>query len=371
MSHRLVIFCVVIALSGQFIANDSVYADPVNTSPLVSRTLLEHSDMAQVWQINLPLKPLENIDRMRIFDDYLYVLTDSNYLFCIDRAKGTVRFGVILASASLPVCDPYYDGQNLTFIVGNRIISLDPDSGVINRSRDLPNVGRSAVCAMDGNDKFFYVPGANKRLNVLAIDGLLKSFTVTADNDSLINSVIADNDLVVFATQTGNVVSIEADEPKKIWQYDAPDGISAPIVRDESAVYVSSLDSKLYKIDIATGKPLWKNAFQAGQSLTKSVRVGKKYIYQYAGPKGVYAIDKETGSSIWQLDKGLEMLSEKGQNAYLFAEPGNLVVMDNESAKMKYSVNFSQITDYAVNTIDSAIYAAADNGRVMSIKIIK
>ena len=371
MLQRFVLICMAIIAVGFCSAEESVSAESVESSALVSRTLLEHAGMRQAWRIDLPLKQDENIGRMLIFDKYLYVMTDSNYLFCIDRAKGKVRFGLDIATAGLPVCDPYYDGENLIFMVGNRLMIVSPNTGTITDSEVLSSIGRSAACSFAGNDEHYYIPGSNRRLSAIMIDGLWKHFSATADNDSLITSVIADNELVVFSTQTGNVVSMTPNKQEKNWQYDAPNGIIAPIIRDDTTVYVSSEDAKLYKLGISNGKHLWEAPFQAGSPLITSVRIGKENVYQYAGSKGLYAINKKTGKKLWQIDKGLDLLTEKADKVYLFAGPGRLVIKDNVTADTLYSVNISAVTDYAVNTIDSSIYLADDNGQVISVTITR
>lgn len=371
MLHRFVLICTAIFAVGFCAAQDTVSADSINTPALVSIDLLEYAGMEQDWRIDLPLKRDENIDRMQIFDKYLYVLTDSNYLFCLDRAKGTVRFGLDIALAGLPVCDPHYDGLNLIFMVGSRLLIVNPNTGTITDSKELENIGRSAACAIASNDESYFIPGSNRRLSTIVKDGLWRRFSVTADNDSLINSVLADNDIVIFSTLTGNVIAMTPNKQKKLWQFDGPNGIIAPVVRDDTTIYVSSEDAKLYKLDIDDGKHSWETPFQAGLPLSTSARIGKKHVYQYAGKKGLYAINKATGKKLWQLDKGLDLLTEKADKAYLFASPGVLVVKDNVTADTLYSVNLSEVTDYAVNTTDSTIYLADDNGQVISVTITK
>ena len=73
---------------------------------LVSPKLLLQSGLAEQWQLTIPLKQQKNerIDRILVFGEYLYVLTDQNYLYCINRAKGTVRFVLQLTVAGLPIC---------------------------------------------------------------------------------------------------------------------------------------------------------------------------------------------------------------------------------------------------------------------------
>jgi len=349
-------------------AGGSALAQTGAGAMLVSPSLLEHEGLQVGWQNNLPVKPAESAERMFVFGKYLYVLTDQNYLFCIDREKGKMRFCLQLATAGLKVHEPqYYDGK-LLFTVGNQFLILDPAAGVVTDSRRFDAIGRVAVCPAVRNCRHIFVAGLDKRLHAMVADEYWQEFTVTADNDSLINSLVVDDEFVVFSTEVGNVVKTFSRKAKRLWQRDIPGRISAPIARDGRWLYVGSINMKLYKLDINTGQSGWGAAFQAGAELTNSAVVGKKAIYQYAGENGLYAIDKVSGKELWQVRGAVGLLAEKGSTAYVFARPGVLVVMDNSTGKKLYSVNFAGVSTYVVNTTDSIIYVSDNRGRVMSIE---
>ena len=91
-------------------------------------------------------------------------------------------------------------------------------------------------------------------------------------------------------------------------------------------------------------------------------------MYQPAGDKGLFAVDKETGKAVWHAKEGVDLLVEIGSRAYVYARPGVLTVMDNTSGKKLHSVNFADVDKYAVNTADKLLYVADDGGRVMCIE---
>jgi len=84
----------------------SAAAGAVNTGLLVEPTLLEPAGLEPAWQVNLPMRTAEKIDRMYVFDAYLYALTNHNYLYVVDIEKQAFRFGVQLALKGLPICEP-------------------------------------------------------------------------------------------------------------------------------------------------------------------------------------------------------------------------------------------------------------------------
>jgi outer membrane protein assembly factor BamB len=368
MLQRFVLVVFFIGTCVGVAGSDSAPKDSAETM-LVSPSLLKHAGLEAGWQINLPLKDRETVSRMFIFDKYLYVLTNRNYLFCIDRVGGSIRFCLELARAGLKIHQPqYYEGK-LMFTVGTGLLILDPAAGAITESKQLKNIGRGAVCGARRNSRHIFLAGLDKRLHAIVVDEYWKEFAITADNDSLINSIVVNDEFVVFSTVPGNVVMTSAQKAQRLWQRDIPGTISAPIARDGDWLYVGSDNTKLYKLEIQSGRSGWDAPFQAGARLTDSVTVGRKAVYQYAGDNGLYAVDKESGQMLWQVTGGTGLIAEKDETAYVLAGPGVLVVMNNDTGKELYSVNFAGVSRYAANTTDSTIYVSDDNGRVMSINV--
>jgi hypothetical protein len=119
-----------LALAGSAEATSKkIRIEPPVTKPLVSHTLIQESGWDYQWQINVPLKKGESIDRINVFGSNLFVVTSSNLLFCIDQASGRVRSFTQLGTPGLPVSSPtQYEGR-IGYIVGNEIKMFDPKSG--------------------------------------------------------------------------------------------------------------------------------------------------------------------------------------------------------------------------------------------------
>jgi hypothetical protein len=338
---------------------------------LIAPELLKTAGLMMDWQVHLALSKVETVENMYVFDEYLIVMTDHNYMVCINREKGVIQFEFQLVAAGLPVYHPQYYGGKFWFIVGNELLVVNPRSATVPIPIKLGMVGSGATCSAMRNTSFIYVAGSDRRLHALVADEYWQSFSASAENSSLINSLVCDDKFVAFTTDAGNVVCLSPDEPnpKEYWQRDLVDGIHAPIVRDGQWLYVSVGSGKIHKLSIAKGLDGWKKQFQAGVALVDSAIAGKEVIYQYAGVKGFYAIDKEIGTSLWQLDNGLGLLSEDGDISYVFAKPGMLIRMNNADPGKIYSANLAGVTKFASNTVDSKIYISSDKGKVMGVGI--
>jgi outer membrane protein assembly factor BamB len=342
--------------------------EPLMT-PLVPHALIREAGWSYDWQLNLPVKTNEQIEQVFVHGRYLYALTDMNVLFCIDRQMGRTLYVVAVCRRDLPLCPPlFYEGR-LIFVVGNRIHVFDPSSGTIEQGEGIPQVGNIFSCGVSRNEEFIYMTGSDNRLHVISPDGYWQAFTATADNDAAINSVIAMDSIVIFTSVAGNVVGMQPDAPKKIWQYDISGPIRAKAVADGMYVYVTGMDAKLYKLNIETGRLAWDTPYHAGAPIREPAVVGKEVVYLHTDLNGLYAVNKDDGCAVWNIPAGKDVLCEAGERAYVYVAPGILTVMDNKTGDELYSVNFSQVQKYARNMTDAVMYVADNGGRLMSITV--
>ena len=361
----------VIAIAAMCMSAAVMGASESNAAPaeLISPALIDRAGWTWNWQVKLPVRAGEAVDRMYVFDDYLYVLTGSNLLFCLDRTTGTTRFLTPLSSHKLPVCNPVYQEKKLWFLVGNEMVVVDPWAGIIAEKHSFTQIGNTFECGLSLNDNYIYITGSDRRLHAFAREGHWRLFTATADNDSPIISLSASNQRVLFATQAGNVVAMAEDKAAKLWQFDTTGTIRSELVVADGMVYIGSQDAKLYKLDIRTGQLAWPTPFYAGDRLAKPVVLGRKVVYLPAGAMGVYGIAQDSGRAIWQATQGIGVLTETDTYAFVLSRPGVLNVMDNTTGKQVYSVNFSQVTRFAAKMDEPRLYVADDSGRVAAITV--
>lgn len=359
----------VILLIGFSIFYISAGAVAAGTDWLVSPELLEHAKLKILWQNELPMRKAESLERLLIIDNRIYALSDRNFLLSLDRENGNVIFSRFVAPAGIPVVGLELYQDELISVIGNKLIEIAPETG-IERNAKVLDLG--VVCPVARNSSFFYISCPDKRLHILQADDKLQVFEVTADNDSLITSIIADEEFVVFGTDAGNVISITPDGPKKLWQFNAADAIVGPIVRDRRQLFFASKDTNVYRIDIVnpvTAELAWK--YQIPSIPLKAPRVTQRVVYQYAPAKGLIAIDKRRGTLLWLLPQGTDLLAEAERKAFVFTNNKTLAVMDNARKKLLYTVNFADVSIYAANTKDSKIYIADKRGRVACLEPVE
>jgi outer membrane protein assembly factor BamB len=339
---------------------------------LVSPALLEHAGLKLLWQKEMPIKEKESLGRLFVLGDRVYALSDRNYMLSLSKEKGNVMFSKPFAPLGFPILglDLYED--ELISVIGGRLIEINAEFGTENKTTRVEFGITSPVAR---NSSHFYLAGADKRMHALRAEDKVQVFMVAADNDSMINSIVASEDFVVFGTEAGNVISITPDGPRRLWQFDAADSIVGPLVRDGESVFFASKDTNIYRVDVVykAGIPakelIWK--YQTAAVLDKAPRVSEKVVYQYVRYKGLEAIDKNSGKFMWRVPEAVDLLAESAGKAYVIAQEGKLVVMDNKKLKRLYSVNFARVSRYVANVADYRIYIADKGGRIACIQPIE
>ena len=338
-------------------------------SLMISPDLLDHAGLKTTWEQKLPLKDGEQFASVTLLGDRLYLRSDRNYLWSLDRAKGDVVFSRSIAPTGIPVLGLVAYENSLISVIGNKLVELDINSGKEQRVSDLD---LSIVAPPVRNNQFFYIGAADRRLHVFHADNLVQTFPVTADDDSLITTVLADDSFVAFGTHAGDFVGMAPDAPTKLWQFKATEAVAGPIIRDGSSFYFASTDTQVYRVDVAenTGATMtWK--YQTEAVLDRPPRVTKDFVYQYAVGRGLTAITKQSGKAAWSLPEGVDLLAEAGTKAYVVTKTRTLTVMDNAAGKKLFSVNFAPVTDHAANTTDARIYIMDGTGRVTCLEPTK
>jgi outer membrane protein assembly factor BamB len=295
----------------------------------------------------------ENVARMEILGDYIYVLTDTNYLFCVDRNTGKTGFSASVAMPKMPVSAPAYYKNTVYIVAENKLVVFDTLKMTEISRTILPISVFGDVAA---NEKYIYLSSTDNRLHIFNANTVHELFRATADKVQPITSVIAKENTVIFATEGGHIICMDSSSPKKIWQFNAVGSITAPLVSKADFIYAAGRDTNIYKINAETGKKVWKFPFHAGSALAASPRPTESIVYQYAQRKGLYAVDANSGKQLWLLPDGIDILAEANGFAYLIDKNNNCVVMDNAKTKKMYTINFAPITAYAPNTADGKIY---------------
>lgn len=360
-------FILLVSISTLWLTHNT-FADNSSPKPLVSQELLKHAGLKLLWDNELPIKKNEKLDRLLLFDNYLYAISDRNFMLSLNQKNGKIIFTRTIESAGIPITAMLLYDNELIYVSSNsKLVQINALSGVELKTID---VQISVSCPVARNSSYFYLAGTDRRLHAIHAKNKVQAFEVAAENESMITSVTADENFVIFATAAGNIISIAPDVPRRLWQFDASGPIAGPIIRNGMSLFFASKDTNVYRVDMV-GSPenkrlVWK--YQTAAVLEDAPIVTQGIVYQHVKGKGFTAIKKETGSALWQVPKGIDLLTEVGNKAYVITRIGTLVVMDNVKAKELYTVNFAGVTKHVSNITDDKIYIADDLGRIACLR---
>lgn len=337
---------------------------------LVSPVLLEHAGLKIVWDSELPIKKGETLAQLVLLGNRVYAISSRNYMVSMDKDTGKNVFSKTVAPEGFPIAGLVLYGDTILCAGGSKLEELGTETG--DRLRQV-DVGFGITCPAARNSGFFYIAGSDNRMHVYQADDRVQIFEAAALDDSTITSVVGDDNFVVFATDTGKVISVSPDAPRRLWQFQAGGAIAGAVVKDWMSLFFASEDTHVYRLDVV-GLPektrlVWK--YQAAAVLEKEPRITQEVVYQQVRGKGLVAIDRERGSELWQVPGGADLLAEAKSRAYVITKGEKLVVMDNAKVRRLHSVNFAGVTVYASNTGDDKFYVADKRGRVVCLQPVE
>jgi outer membrane protein assembly factor BamB len=335
----------------------------------ISKDLLDHAGLSLVWQNALPIKKSEKFDTMQVVDERLYVRSDRNYTWSLDRNNGKVVFSRAVAPAGFPILGWTAYADRLICVIDNRLVQLDIDTGIEKQVTDLDV---SIVAPPVRNGKFFYIGAADRRLHAFRAEDMVRLFAVAAKNESLITTVLADEEMVVFGTDAGNLIAVTADGPKKLWEFKAVEAMAGPVIRDGNSFFFANKDMSVYRVDAVGPSEVdlaWK--YHTEGVLDRPPQVTKDVVYQYAPSRGLTAINRESGQTMWALREGVDLLAEAAGKAYVITKEKTLTVMDNATGRRLFWVNFSPVANHAANVADAKIYIADAQGHVACLAPVR
>ena len=334
--------------------------------PLVGPEVLKAGKLEVVWKSDVPMRDGEKLERLFLLGNNLYAMSDRNYIVCLNREKGHVVFSKQFTEPGFPILGPDLYNGKLFSIVSNNLVELDTESG---KEKGVMRLGHGVACPAARNSEFYYIAGVDKRLRVLRAKDKVKLFEVSAENESAISTIIANEKVAIFGTEAGNVICIAADAARKIWEFKADGGIIRPMIWDGNSIYFASKDTCVYKIGAEKGNLIWKH--QAGGILDGAPRVTEEFLYQSVVNKGLSAIDKNSGTVLWQIRAGTDLLAEWENRTYAVTKTGMLVMMDNKKGKRLNSACLPGVKKYAPNMDGSKIYLGDEKGKIECLKPVK
>lgn len=161
------------------------------------------------------------------------------------------------------------------------------------------------------------------------------------------------NSAALFGQRSSNSKNpiVRSDDFEKLpnlqWKFAAKAPIfSTPLIVGD-VVYVGSLDSTLYAVEMSSGQLKWK--FKTGGEIRSTVCLSDEQLFVYSGDATLYSIHRSTGKALWTFKTKGGIL---GDRRYDFADyyQSSPVIHNN---KIFFGAGDGRV--YALNKMDGAL----------------
>jgi len=300
--------------------------------------------------------------RPSLIGAYVYVASDSGFLYKLDKRSGAEQWRARIDSGS-PA----------------RIPTNEKDSR-------WDRYGSSTVS--DG--KHLYVASRDKNLYALDLETGKERWRVAAA-DMMTATPALYRDLVILASFDGKVQAVTAENGAPRWSYDAKLAVAGDVVVDHGRVYVGSRTYDLIALDAATGKELWKHYYWFSWIESPAVIRDNTVYTGSSDAVNVYALDASVGALKWKtavpgwawarpaVSDDLVVAGTVGVGAYPGSRSGSLVAIDRKSGTVRWLYLDAPTPEtIAANKgwgfgaspliVGDKIYAMDLNGRVMCLE---
>ncbi len=183
--------------------------------------------------------------------------------------------------------------------------------------------------------------------------------------------------MVVVGTRDGFVHAFLPDG-SRLWDFRAAGGFQAPPLVTSDAVYVGSLDGRLYARDKSTGKERWQ--YDAREEMGSQPAAAGGLVYVATLQDTVLALDAKTGAFKWHYRRespsgftirGVANPIAAGDVLYAAFSDGSVVALEAASGRVRWErkvgpkAEFEDVDGLAMD--EGRLYAAAYSGEVAAL----
>ena len=250
-------------------------------------------------------------------DGVLYFGTDDSRFYAFDiesrEVKWRFRTGGIIRSGAVVV------GEHVVFASDDGYLySLDLDTGREFWRFDLGSAGFERVLpAIDppyaydyrhssplNRAGIIYVGSPSGVLYAIYNDTGLEFWRFRTDGP-IRSTPVSDGRNIVFGSWDGHVYAVDALEGTLAWRHDTGGIVQGSPATGAGKVFVGSRSASVFALDSRSGAEQWKHVNQDGSWVESSPVFSGGVVYVGSSDaRALYALDAETGNTIWEFETG-------------------------------------------------------------------
>jgi outer membrane protein assembly factor BamB len=350
---------------------------------LVDRAVLSRAELQPFWMTGVPLEGPDLVTRIRLIDENLYVLTDSNLVVAIHASTGVIRWMRQVGAPDQNVRGPEHSPRFAVFTTPTAVRLFhrrtgEPPSepralrGVITEVRgDMAdiNIGslhgvrpgtilqirRQDGWALDADAP----PMRFRALSVSERESTGRVIDFDAGNrpqpgDRVVADValpipqvavpfspsaaaLADETRVYFAAANRRFYALEIVHGYRAWEMLTPGSVSAAPQRRDRIVITADQSGTVIAADIISRSELWRIRVEGAVFASPVVTADTVYIA--SSDRSLYAFDLTNGQRRWRERFGSELLRSPAvhkDTVYQYVPRDGLVALDAQSGKQRW-----------------------------------
>lgn len=354
---------------------------------------LPAGSFAAAWHAEVPLGSAK-VKGVFVNDETVFVYATDHRCFWLDRGSGRLKHVSVIAPPHDTLFPPVTLKDRVVFPSTTQLSVHERATGKLIHIDDLPYSASSAAAGtIDGSLLYINVESRNGG-RLLALEtapkvGLTAAkripYELTPKWELLTRGQMSAGPAVMgeqvyVGSRDGGVYAVRIDNRDILWP-GLPEGffrtggeILANISVDAVGVYVASMDSKVYRLDPATGRVKWVFHAERGLREDSAPVPTRNDVLVYVPDRGLVAIDKAGSGEIrkgrWTLPEGRQILSADDKYVYVRTDKNAILALDKASGEVKFGSQRGDYGSFASNLSDkdNNIYAATSTGIVYRIK---
>ena len=343
---------------------------PALAQDLVSSQALSELGFYKYWQAQLPLKDAETLEAVHLVGENIYGATNRGYLYAIHADIDVLRWGAQLGGSGTRIFPPTHVrsfwGKDLVLITTSDGIQWrDRADGELVQRLEIDFVP-SAAAVSDGVR--IYACGLDSMLRCYelvptptGISAVLK-WRVRMGQPSVSTPSLWRGGLF-FGSEDGKIRACDSYDKTRFWVFRSGASIHGGIHVDSTGVYFATMDSHLYKLDVNTGKALWR--YRTPGSMSAAPVLVGDILFQEVQGQGIYALNADTGALNWHDLAAGSFITASKQRVF-FTVPGQgIAAADSRTGEIAERVLAPDAELVARNSVSSAMYLANRSGRVL------
>jgi len=331
----------------------------------ISNTLLDKAQLKRDWAYKLPIPAREEVERIFLYQEALYVLLTNNTLLSINPETGSFNWASDIAQEHLKASQGYYYKNTLNFIFGKMFTQVDTDSGqVLDSSFELkfkvstpPAVTANTLFVGSSDCKLYAL-----RLNEPKNNGLTKWWNVCKKMP--IGKISATEENVYFTTENNTLWASKTEKRKRLFSKKSFSSLNGVTVVGDQC-FMPGESSILYCFDAITGEKQWLH--RCGEILDTQPIIINSEVYQEVSHNSLLCLNRTTGEKIWELHKGKALLSLTDKSAYAITLDKNITKLNRKTGENEITFFIDNIDFYTTNANTSTIFLASRNGNIIAL----